>query len=105
MPPGRVASQKEKTMSDGPSPTKHEIQQWMVLLENFNTISTLKEQNDASTTKINRIHSKVTVGEEFTMKAALKLQEIYQTSVESLELEARFDVSLVLNHQCPGKLY
>jgi DNA primase catalytic subunit len=72
---------------------KKPINLWAHITQELTSLSAMRSQNDAQANKINKAHKKVESREasndSFTVKAGLRLQEIYSQSVELIEAELK----------------
>lgn len=61
---------------------------WTSAVGRFESIMAIRGTTDLQTNKINRIHSKYSQRESFTLKEAKRLKDIYHNNQENLEKEA-----------------
>ncbi|KAJ3257928.1 hypothetical protein HK103_004219 [Boothiomyces macroporosus] len=83
---------RQRSESEDSNSTK-ELSSWTHITSAFTELHNLRLQNDIVVNKINKVHSKVNSREEskegFTIKAGLRIQEVYRNAIDYAEQEIR----------------
>jgi hypothetical protein len=78
------------------SPNIQEQTIWNEITKGFQSLQSLRQQNETQTNKVNKAHEKVRIreasNESFTIKAGIRLTEMYHTSIDLAELENKYTI-------------